>query len=293
MEPILTRLQAGQTLICDGGMGTMLQARGLQPGECPELWNIDRPADVQAVHREYRQAGSRIVECNSFGASRQKLSHFGLGERAAEINRAAAEIAKAVAGDDQYVLGSMGPTGEFLQPLGTASEDDLYGAFAEQASALADGGADVLIVETMTAIEEAALAVRAAKDRTDLPVIASFTFDPQARGGYATMMGVTPEGFATVLKQAGADILGANCGTGPDHMIRIIEQLRQAAPDTPLMAMPNAGMPEIENGQTVFKLTPADMAERATKLVAAGASILGGCCGTTPAHIAAMATAVK
>ena len=292
MVNILERLREQRLLICDGAMGTLLQAKGLQPGECPELWCIDQPEAVRDIHRRYREAGSDVVECNSFGASRYKLAHYGLAARTAEINRAAAAVARQVAGDTQHVLGSIGPTGEFMEPLGLETEASFHRAFVEQSVALAEGGADAVIVETMTALEEACVAVRAARENTDLTVIASFTFEPQKQGGYATMMGVTPEAFAETLCAAGAHILGTNCGTGPDHMVNVVRRIRTAAPCTPVAAMPNAGMPALEDGRTVFRETPEQMAEKAPLLAEAGATIIGGCCGTGPDHIAAMRQAL-
>jgi len=294
MKPILERLAAGEILVCDGAMGTFLQDKGLQPGDCPELWCVDRPGDVRDIHRGYRVAGSDLVECNSFGGSRYKLTHYGLQDRVAEINRAAAALAREVAGSDQYVLGSVGPTGEFMAPLGLESEEDFYQAFKVQIAALREGGADAVIIETMTALDEALAAVRAAKDVGGLVVITSFTFDPQYAGGYATMMGVTPAAYAVQAAAAGADIIGTNCGTGPDHMIEVVKLLRAAVPDVPIMAMPNAGMPELDReGRTVFRESPEEMAGKVPKLLAAGANIIGGCCGTTPAHIAAIKAALR
>jgi len=292
VKDVCEKLKGGRILFCDGAMGTFLQAKGLQPGECPELWCLDRPDEVRDIHGQYREAGSDIVECNSFGGTRYKFRHYGLEGSVAEINHAAAALAREIAGDKQYVLGSVGPTGEFMEPYGPEREDNFYGAFREQMVALEKGGCDLVIIETMTCAEEALVAVRAAKENTGLTVITSFTFDPRVGGGYATVMGVTPEDSASKALEAGADIIGANCGTGPDHMIEVIRLLRAAAPGLPLIAMPNAGMPVVENGKTVFRETPEEMAEKAPKLVEAGANILGGCCGTGPSHIAAMKTAV-
>jgi 5-methyltetrahydrofolate--homocysteine methyltransferase len=292
MKSILERLADGEILFCDGAMGTFLQAKGLEPGECPELWCVDRPADVSDVHQRYREAGSDIVECNSFGGTRYKLSHYGLEDRTAEINRASAALALDVAAGTQHVLGSVGPTGAFLQPYGMETEEAFYEAFKTQVVALEAGGADAVIIETMTAIEEATAAIKAAKENTGLTVVASFTFDPQVDGGFATMMGLRPRQAAEAAIEVGADIISANCGTGPDHMLSVIKQYHEAVPNALLMAMPNAGMPEIENGETVFRETPAQMAEKAPGLVEAGARIIGGCCGTGPEHIAAMRGAV-
>ena len=282
-----------ELLICDGGMGTQLHMLGLAPGECPELWCLDKPGLVRSVHQAYRDAGSAIVETNTFGGNRYKLSHYGLAGAAESINRTGAALGRQVAGDTQHVMASMGPTGAFMEPYGDETEAAFYEAFAEQARAFESGGADAVIVETMMAIEECCVAVRAVRECTGLTCLASFTFDPQPDGGYASMMGVTPEQFAQQALAAGAQIIGANCGTGADHMIAIIARLRAAAPEVPIIAMPNAGMPVLVNGETVFPESPDEMATKVGRLVAAGASILGGCCGTTPAHIAAMARQLR
>lgn len=287
MNDVRLRLQQGEHLLCDGAMGTRLQTMGLQPGECPELWCLDKPDQVRGIYREYRRAGSDITECNSFGASVYKLRLFNLEEKAADINRAAARLAREVAGPAGHVMGSMGPTGVFLEPYGDATEAELYRSYADQARALCEGGADVIIVETMTVIEECVVALRAARENTSAALVAGFTFDPRPDGGYASMMGVTPEVFAGKALAAGADVIGANCGTGADDMVKIICAMAGAFPGVPLLAMPNAGNPELVDGRTCFRESPSDMAAFVPKLLEAGASIIGGCCGTTPEHIAA------
>jgi 5-methyltetrahydrofolate--homocysteine methyltransferase len=288
---ILAAIQTGRVLVSDGAWGTFLQKKGLQPGECPELWCINRRAEVLDVARSYLEAGADMIETNSFGGSRFKLELFGLGSRAAELNEAAASISREAAGDSQWVIASIGPSGKMLV-TGEVSEPELYEGFKEQAMALAKGGADALCIETMSAADEAALAIRAARENTPCEVICTFTFQRGAKGQYRTMMGVSPAQAALAAVKAGAHIIGPNCGNGMEQMVEIVKEMRAAAPSTPILVHANAGLPKTVNGVDLFPEGPQDMAARVKAVVEAGAGIVGGCCGTTPAHIQAIRKAV-
>lgn len=281
----------GRVLVSDGAWGTFLQEKGLQPGDCPELWCIDRPADVAAVARAYIAAGADMVESNSFGGSPIKLADYGLSARAAEINEAAARLSREAAGPDRHVIASIGPTGKMLM-LGDVTEAEVFDGFAAQAEALARGGADAMCIETMTAADEAALAVRAARERTQAEVICTFTFDRIASGEYRTMMGLSPVDAARAALDAGAHIVGTNCGNGMAGMIDIVREMRAAFPGVPILVHANAGLPTVVNGANTWPEGPADMAGRVAALVEAGAGIVGGCCGTTPDHVRAIRAAV-
>jgi 5-methyltetrahydrofolate--homocysteine methyltransferase len=278
-------LEKKKILIADGGWGTELQKRGLPPGEPPEGWNIGRPAEVGAVALSYVEAGAEIILTNTFGGSPFKLAKVHLAAKAAEINRRGAEISKKAAGGRALVFASIGPSGDFMAPLGTVSEEDMIKGFAEQAKALAEGGADGIVVETMMDLAEAKAALLAVKGSTPLPVAVTLTF---AKGpkGFATMMGTRPEQAAAELEKSGADIIGANCGAGIDQMIELMKMMRSATALS-LWCKPNAGLPELIEGKTVYRESPEMMASKLKALVEAGASIVGGCCGTTPAHIRA------
>ncbi|MCC6487925.1 MAG: homocysteine S-methyltransferase family protein [Candidatus Hydrogenedentes bacterium] len=280
-------------LVSDGGWGTFLVAAGLGPGECPELWNIDHPDVVRSIAKSYADAGADIVMTNSFGGSRITLEPHGLADRASELNEVAARLSREVAGETIHVLASMGPTGKLLM-MGDVTEEQLYNAFAEQAIALERGGADACSVETMAALDEAAIAVRAVKENTALEVVASFTFNMHTDTGYRTMMGVSIADMAAGMLSEGADILGANCSLGPIERIEVIRDLRAAAPTIPILVHPNAGMPHrADDGCVTYPETPEMMASRVPELVKAGANIIGGCCGTGPGHIRAIVAAVR
>ena len=270
-------------LIADGGWGTELVQKGLGAGEAPEAWNLKRRDEVFAVASSYVQAGADIILTNTFGGTRMKLAKAGLDAQTERLNRLGAEISKQAAANRSLVFASIGPTGEFMKPLGMVSEEEIFRDFAEQAKALAAGGADGIVIETMTDLAEAKSALRAVKENTKLPVAVTMTFD-KGRKGYATIMGVRPEQAAQELEKNGADIVGANCGAGIDNMIELMRAMRVAT-KLSLWCKPNAGLPEFVGGKTIYRETPEMMASHFKSLVDAGADIVGGCCGTTPAHI--------
>jgi 5-methyltetrahydrofolate--homocysteine methyltransferase len=284
MSSLLTALKNKKVLVSDGAWGTFLHQRGLQPGECPELWNMTHREDVFAIAKSYIDAGADIILTNSFGGSPIKLSHYGLQDRAPELNEIAAAISREAAGADHLVLGSIGPTGVMLM-MGEISEDVLYDGFCIQAEALKKGGADAICVETMSALDEACLAIRASRESTGLEVVCTFTFEKTISGEFRTMMGVSPADMVQAVKDAGASVIGTNCGNGFDQMIDIVKEIRNTDSSTPILVHANAGKPLYQDGKTVFPETPDMMASKVQDLIESGANIIGGCCGTTPAHI--------
>lgn len=294
-RPLLAELSR-RPLVCDGAMGTQLLARGLTSGECGMLWNLDRPGDVGGVHLAYRNAGCDLITTNSFGGTRFALEKHGLTARVADLNRAAARVARAAAGENGWVLGDVGPFGDFLEPVGEVEADDLRAAFRDQIAALIEGGADAILVETMSDPAEAVVGVEAAKAcDPNIPVIVTYAFQKTAPGEFRTMMGTTAAEAMQRAFQAGADIVGTNCGTGLslEDYVELAKQLVAAAGQTPVIVQPNGGSPRMENGKTIYDATPEQMAAAAKQLLATGVRIIGGCCGTTPEHLAAMSRAVR
>ncbi len=279
----------------DGAMGTQLFARGVEAGQCNDYLNIESPDIIFDIHAAYLKAGSDAVITNTFSANKYALARHSLADKVAEINLGGAEIGRKAAGDDKYVLGDIGPCGDFLEPLGNVKPDELRAAFADQAKALAAGGVDGFVIETMTAIEEITVAIEGVKSVSDLPIFASLAYDP-AGEGFKTMMGVSPETVAQKLLPLGIAAIGFNCGTlSMDAYVKLAAACADAIGDRPivLLAEPNAGKPELVDDKAVYNLSPEDFAAACEQIHTAGANIIGGCCGTTPAHIEAITSRLK
>jgi 5-methyltetrahydrofolate--homocysteine methyltransferase len=291
MNKFLERLQSGEILIADGSTGASLQQMGLKPGTPPEDLVIDAPEMVLKLEGAFVAAGSDIILTDTFGGTRVRMKESKYVERAPEVNTRAAELARQAASARTGVLvaGSIGPTGLLLKPYGPLTVEEATATFAEQAKALAAGGVDLLVIETMFAFEEADAAFKGARSVTDLPIVVSFSYDR----GVRTMMGVKPADMFKRYKEMGAAVIGANCGSTLENMEKIQQEYAGVADGFPLWAKPNAGQPHLVEDITVFDVTPAQMAEYAVKYVALGAHIVGGCCGNMPEHIAAIAKAVK
>jgi len=289
LHPTLARLLTRRVVITDGAWGTQLQARGLSGGECPDAWNLSRPADVESVARAYVDAGSHVILTNTFRSNRLALAGYELANRVRELNVAGAQISLHATGAKALVFASMGPSGKMLM-MGETTEEELKAAFEEQAEALAEAGVHGLVVETMSDLAEAMIAVRAAKS-TGLPVVASMVFD-SGKNKDRTMMGQTVEQCAVALADAGADVVGANCGRGIAGYLALCQRLAQAA-SLPVWIKPNAGLPEFVDGKLIYLTTPDEFAGFAPALMDAGARFIGGCCGSTPEFIRALAAKVS
>jgi 5-methyltetrahydrofolate--homocysteine methyltransferase len=287
MGELLKTLEKKRLLVADGAWGTLLQAHGLRAGSCPEIWNVEEPDKVRSVAAAYSEAGSDLVLTNTFGGSTLALKRHGLADRTEELNAAGARLSLEGA-PGKLVAASVGPTGEFLPPMGEITEAEMRAAFAAQIRAVLKAGVRILCIETMSAVQEAVCAVLAAREvsaELSLPVevMATMTFT-QTPKGYRTFMGVDCRIAVEKLTEAGADVLGSNCGNGIEQMVPIALEFRRDS-DKPILIQANAGLPQIEKGVTVFRQSPEHMARWVPGLVEAGASIVGGCCGTTPEHI--------
>jgi 5-methyltetrahydrofolate--homocysteine methyltransferase len=277
-----------RTVLLDGAMGTELMARGLPQGSCPEIWNVERPAAVEDIHRNYFDVGSDVVSTNSFGGSRIKLAAHGLEARTRELNAAAARLARAAAPAGKFVAGSIGPTGKFLKPQGEFSEEEFEAAYAEQAGALSEGGADVLLIETQYDLREALCALRGARRASGLPVFVTMTFNPVPRG-YFTLMGDSVARSLHELEKEGARAVGANCTLNSEQMAGLVKVMRKET-DLPLIAQANAGQPVVEaDGKVTYSQGLEEYVRFVPDIVRSGADLVGGCCGTNPAFIKAMA----
>jgi 5-methyltetrahydrofolate--homocysteine methyltransferase len=288
-DSFLFQLRQGHLFLADGATGTMLQSMGLEPGRSPEVWLFDRPDGVRTLHRLYLDAGSDLILTNTFGGTRFRLAREGLEGRVRELNQRAAELAREAAGDRAFVVGDIGPTGLLMKPFGPLSPEEAREAYAEQASGLSAGGADLILIETMSDLGEARAAIEGARRSSELPLFCTFSFDTHGR----TMMGVRPKQVARELSPLVLG-LGANCGRDPSEYVEFLQGMHEAAPQVILWAKPNAGLPHIgQDGQVAYDAEPRLLGELTPHLVEAGAQIVGGCCGTTPAHIAAMAGAIR
>lgn len=286
---ILEALERGDILTCDGAMGTMLQRYNIPPGTMPELWNADRPEVILEIHRAYLAAGAQIITANTFGGNRIRMAGAGLGERSAELSRKGIYLAREAAGAEAWVAADLGPTGQIMEPYGELSVAQAEEVFAEQVAAVAEAGADLILIETQHDIEEATCIIRMAKKHSSLPVFCTFAFDQRGR----TMMGLRPADAAARVQEAGGDAVGANCGAGPDAVSVALQGMRTTT-ILPLIAQANAGIPQVSEGaRTTWDVTPEQMAAKAREFVALGARVVGGCCGTEPEHIAAIAAALR
>lgn len=293
MTKLQDLLAKGHPIVADGGMGTMLMNAGLTQGQSPELWNVEKPDVIRGIHKGYIEAGAQIILTNSFGGNAIRLRGNNLDDRVSELNQAAAQLAREMAdaaGHPVIVGGSIGPMGEFLEPLGTLPFDEAVEIFETQAQALLAGGVDLFWVETMSDIEEVRAAVTGCQQVDDtVPIVATMTFDTRGR----TMMGIKPQQALRALSEMGVMALGANCGNGPAEIETVIEQMHDEQPETVLIAKSNAGMPRAEGDHFVYDATPEVMADYARKVRGLGAQIVGACCGSTPEHIRAIANALQ
>ena len=288
---LMERLAAGRVLISDGATWTYLQQRGLDSWQCAEEFNVTNGDVVRGMAAAYYDAGAEMALTNTFGGNRFSLDKYGLGDRVADFNREAALLARSQAGPGRYVVGSVGPLGEFPLPLGRVHPDEMRAAYVEQVRALAEAGVDAVLFETLRVMQEAEIAIEAAKEHTGLPVMASMVFD-RTSDGFATIMGVSPAECMERLQRAGADVVGANCGNGIEDMVAVAREIR-AASSAYTVIHSNAGIPSIKDADIEYPETPEYMAPHFAELARMGVSIVGGCCGTGPEHIRALSAALR
>ncbi len=292
MKPILSRLQNGPTVIADGAMGTQLYERGLKEGDCPEKINLTSPDILTDIATDYKNAGAEIIQTNTFGASPMRLAQYNLSDQTEEINLIACQAVRKAVGNDCYISGSCGPSGHLLKPYGDTEPEEVRANFIRQISALIKGGVDHITIETMMDLREASLAIEATRSiSSQIPIMATMTYNKTPRG-YFTVSGNTIAATVETMISAGADVTGSNCGTGISGMIEIATEFKRHT-DRPILIQANAGLPEIKNGITTYPDTPEIMADLSLQLASAGVTVIGGCCGTTPAHIRAIKAAIS
>jgi 5-methyltetrahydrofolate--homocysteine methyltransferase len=289
MPTLTERLADNRLIIADGATGTFLQRWGLPRGTAPERWNLEKPDAVLKLHRNYLAAGAELATTNTFGGTRYRLKGHGLDDRLSEVNRRAAQLAREAVGTAAYVLGDLGPTGQMLEPMGSLTREDAVEAYAEQVTELVAGGVDGIIVETMSDLDEARAAVEGARRVTDMPVLVTMSFDTHGR----TMMGVDPARAARELWAMGVAVVGANCGRSLPENLEAIRKMREAVPEAALMAKPNAGLPHVSGDAVVYDVSPDVMADYGRRFAALGIKVVGGCCGSGPEHIQALADALR
>lgn len=272
-----------RVVLFDGALGTMLMARGLSSGEAPEKWNVEKPDVLTEIHRDYFSAGADVVQTNTFGGNRIKLSEKQLEGDLVRINQRAVRLAKGVCPPGKFVAGDVGPSGKLMEPFGPYDVEEMEKNFAEHGQILVDAGVDLISIETMFSLEEASAALRGIRGVTDLPIFVSMTFDRKPKG-FFTLMGETPEACVRTLEENGADVVGSNCQLGSREMVDLIQEIRSWA-KVPVIAQPNAGSPTLRGGMTIYEQSPGEFAEDILKIVEGGADVVGGCCGTTPGFI--------
>lgn len=292
MRPILERLKEGEILVGDGAMGTMLFNKGLKAGDCPEILNLSKPDIIEKIARQYLLAGADIIQTNTFGASSLKLSDYQIESKTIQINKAAVDLVKNIVDNKAYISGTCGPSGKLLKPYGEIEEEIMFGNYKDQLTTLVNAGVDIICIETMTDLREAVLAIKAAKSvNAGIPILSTMTFDKIPKG-YFTIMGISIEDAVEGLIEAGADIIGSNCGNGIDNMIEIATLTRKLT-DKPIIIQSNAGIPDQTDDGLIYPETPSYFYDKTLELIDAGVSIIGGCCGTTPEHIRSIKKAIN